>query len=217
VANILLTGFEPFGGHVLNPSALIVEQLDGERIGGHHVAGRVLPVSLDGLPERIERLLDESQPVAVINLGLAAGTAAIRLERVALNLADFELPDNSGLQCAEQTLLADGPYGLPSTLPLQEIRDALLAAGIPAYLSNSAGTYLCNAAMYYFLHALSGSMRSESIPCGFIHVPSLPEQIAVRLAERGILAESGQSLALASMSLALQIQAVRIALERCLD
>jgi pyroglutamyl-peptidase len=204
MANLLLTGFEPFGSHTLNPSALIAEQLNGEQIGQHVVTARILPVSLQGLTTHIERLLQETQPLLVINLGLATGSTAIRLERVALNLADFELPDNQGLQCADQPLLAHGPQALASTLPLRAICDALLAAGIPAYLSNSAGAYLCNAAMYYFLLAL----QARAIPCGFIHVPALPEQVAADLAERGSACEP-----LASMSLSLQIQAIRIALE----
>ena len=213
MSRILLTGFEPFGAHAVNPTSAIVEQLRGERIGGYEVIGRVLPVELDGLPERVERLLDETAPALVLNLGLAAGTPAIRLERVALNLADFDLPDNSGANCVDQPLLPSAPEGLMSTLPLRAMLTALLTAGIPAYLSNSAGTYLCNAAMYYFLHVLR--LRGRMVPCGFMHVPALPEQVAASLIEHGVLAESGLRLELASMSLDVQLKAVRIALELC--
>ena len=100
-----------------------------------------------------------------------------------------------------------------STLPLRAMLTALLTAGIPAYLSNSAGTYLCNAAMYYFLHFLR--LRGRMVPCGFMHVPALPEQVAASLIEHGVLAESGLRLELASMSLDVQLKAVRIALELC--
>ena len=211
---ILLTGFEPFGGHASNPSSLLVEQLNGTAIGGHELIGRVLPVAFDDLSDRIEQLLDETKPRLVLNLGLAAGTPAIRLERVALNLADFELPDNAGRCCQDLRLAQNGPDGIYSTLPLRAILTALLTAGIPAYISSSAGTYLCNAAMYYCLHALQA--RQMTVPCGFIHVPAVPEQVAGVLAERGQLAESGTRLELASMSLDLQLRAVRIALEQCI-
>ena len=93
---VLLTGFEPFGGHGDNPSAEIAHRLDGRRIAGRIVRARILPVDLGGLDDALGTALEGLAPVAVVALGLAAGEPVIRLERVALNIADFRLPDNAG-------------------------------------------------------------------------------------------------------------------------
>ncbi len=177
----LVTGFEPYGGRSLNPSARLASAIDGERIGGLTVVGRTLPVVLDGLAARIDACLAEVQPAAVIALGLSPGEPTIRLERIAVNLADFPLPDNAGAFAADAAIAAAGPTALAATLPLRAIERALLADGIPARLSNSAGTYLCNAALYTLLAAIE--RRGARVPCGFIHLPYLPQQVAEMLAE----------------------------------
>ncbi len=147
----------------------------------------------------------------MISLGLWPGEAVIRLERVAINVADFEIPDNAG-ELVHGPLDPDGPTARPSTLPLVSIRDRLLAAGIPARLSGSAGTFLCNALMYY---GLAAAERREAPPaCGFIHVPYLPAQvaqvIAAEAAAQGL--ELHQRADLASMALDQQVAAVTMAL-----
>lgn len=203
----LVTGFEPFGGHGLNPSAEIARRLDGATIGGVAVAGRILPVDLAQIGDAIAEVLRAVDPVAVIALGLAAGEPVIRLERVALNLASFEFPDNAGRIVRDQPLEQGGPAALPARLDLGAIRRALFERGIPARLSSTAGLYLCNAAMYRFLRA-----TPARVPCGFIHLPLLRAQVAMRL-ETADESELGR---LASMEFPTMRRAVEIALETTL-
>lgn len=205
----LLTGFEPYGGQAVNPSALVAERLSGERVGGVEVVARVFPVALQGLLRRIEQTLAEVEPVCVINLGLAPGTPVIRLERVAVNLADFGIPDNTGRQCCDETLVADGAQALFATLPIRAIQRRLLQAGIPAQISDSAGLYLCNATMYGFLHAIA--QAGQALPSGFIHLPYLPIQVAGLIAEGGAPSLEPQA-GFNSMALEHSLEAARIAL-----
>jgi pyroglutamyl-peptidase len=202
----LVTGFEPFGGHDLNPSAEIVRRLDGAIIAGVKVAGRTLPVDLARVGRAIDTILDEIEPVAVLNLGLAAGEPVIRLERMAVNLADFDIADNAGHKASEAPVLPGGSPGLWSRLPLPAIRAALLQLGIPARMSNSAGTYLCNATMYRFLAAVP-----RSVPCGFIHLPLLRAQVAAVLETQGDGSDSGL-VRLASMEFPTMRKAIEVAL-----
>jgi pyroglutamyl-peptidase len=200
----LVTGFEPYGGMAHNPSAEIARRLHGARIGGVPVVGTLLPVDIGRLDAALKDALSGIEPVAVILLGLAPGETCIRLERVALNLADFPIPDNAGTKARDQPLDRRGPAALVSRLPLRPIEHRLLGMGIPARLSESAGTYLCNAAMYRALAWLP-----RRVPCGFIHLPLLPAQVAIGL-------ESGGA-AQPSMAFPVQRRAIEIALELSLD
>lgn len=208
----LVTGFEPYGGMAHNPSAEIARRLDGVRIAGVPVAGRLLPVDLAALDAAWRGIRREIDPVAVILLGLAPGEAMIRLERVALNLADFPIPDNAGASARDQAVEVHGAAALWSRLPLRDIQRRLLGMGIPARLSETAGTYLCNIALYRALRTLP-----RRVPCGFIHLPLLPVQVA--LAIEGKLAgtpAAGDSTA-PSMAFPFQRRAVEIALEVTLE
>lgn len=202
----LVTGFEPFGGHAVNPSAEIARRLDGRVVAGARVIGRVLPVDLVGLDDALERVLAETRPDLVLALGLAASEPVIRLERVALNVADFTTPDNRGAVRRNTPLDPTGPDARFSRLPLEAMLAAILAAGIPARLSETAGLYLCNALMYRLLGRLPAAMAG-----GFIHLPPLPGQVAEAIRNAGgrVSERSGN---LASMALELQLQAVEIAL-----
>lgn len=200
----LVTGFEPYGGMSLNPSAEIVRRLDGAKIAGMPVVGRLLPVDIAKLDGALKAALSGLDPAVVILLGLAPGETCIRLERVALNLADFPIPDNAGTKTRDEPLERRGEAGRLSRLPLRAIEARLLGMGIPARLSESAGTYLCNAVMYRALGRLP-----KRVPCGFIHLPLLPAQVAIGL-------ESGATPQ-ASMAFPLQRRAVEIALELSLE
>ncbi len=202
----VVTGFDPFGGNDVNPSALIARALDGIEIAGTRIVGRVLPVDLDGLDAALDLALAGRKPRLVLALGLAASEPVIRLERVALNRADFNIPDNTGALRRGEVLEPDGPAARESRLPLDLILERLLQAGIPARFSETAGLYLCNAAMYRLLGRLPASL-----PCGFIHLPPLPAQVATLLrASAGRAGERAPGLA--SMGLDMQRKAIEIAL-----
>lgn len=207
----LVTGFEAFGDHAMNPSAEIARRLDGAVIMGTKLRGRILPVDIDRLDDAIAAILDEIDPVCVINLGLAAGEPVIRLERVALNLAAFEIPDNAGRLVEDQALDLRGDAALWSRLDVAAIRRALLDRGIPARLSSTAGTYLCNAAMYRFLRAVPAR-----VPCGFIHVPFMRAQVAAMLDRPRRRSDDMDLGRLASMEFPALRRAVEIAFETTL-
>jgi pyroglutamyl-peptidase len=213
---VLLTGFEPYGGRDLNPSAEIVKALDGQEVCGARVAGHVLPVSLDRLPRALEEVLSGPPPAAVVSLGLAPGEPMIRLERIGVNLAEFEIPDNDGRVLQDAPLHTLGRDGLFSTLPLRRIEARLLAEGIPVRLSMTAGTYLCNATLYTCLGMLRE--RDWQTPCGFIHLPYLPRQVADMLAamNRTRFNDLVRREYLPSMDLATQIRAVELTLKETL-
>jgi pyroglutamyl-peptidase len=165
-------------------------------------------VSFAGLRQRIEDLVRETDPAVVVSLGLWPGEPVIRLERVAVNIADFEIPDNDGMLVVDGLVAAAAPAARVSTLPLRAVERALLQAGVPARLSTTAGTFLCNAALYSALEAC----ESSGARCGFVHLPYLPEQVASLLAElrKGQSLELHQRADLPSMSLATMVGAVRI-------
>jgi pyroglutamyl-peptidase len=209
----LVTGFEPYGGRGRNPAGEIATRLDGSVVAGVRVVGRNLPVAFAALDEAVAATLAEVDPAVVISLGLCPGEPVIRLERVAINVADFEIPDNEGVVLVDRPLDAAGAAARFATLPLRRVQEALLQAGIPARLSSSAGTYLCNKALYRFLGAIEESGRV--VPCGFIHLPYMPEQVAGMIAEMQAArsVERHRRPDVASMSPELMTEAVRIALE----
>ncbi|MDQ7249725.1 pyroglutamyl-peptidase I family protein [Dongia sedimenti] len=186
---ILITGFEPFAGLAYNPSAEIAAALDGKEIGGRAVVGRLLPVEFARYRAGLEALLREFSPTLYIGFGLAFGEDMIRIERFGVNLADFDIPDNAGAKHNGRAIEPDGPAARGATLPCAEIRAALLQAGIPARLSNSAGSYLCNATLYSAL-----GLCAPNAPCGFIHLPYASHQVAELLRE-GSGPLNGESLA----------------------
>jgi len=177
----LVTGFEPFAGLDCNPSAEVAMQLDGRMVGGAPVVARVLPVSLDRYRAALAAAVEEVRPGLVIGLGLAQGEASIRIERIGINLADFEIADNDGVVAADRPVEPGGPQARLSTIPVAAIEEALLSEGIPAHSSTTAGAYLCNACLYSLLGL--AETTDPAIPCGFIHLPYLPEQVARLMAD----------------------------------
>jgi pyroglutamyl-peptidase len=203
-APLLITGFEPFAGLAYNPSADIAASLDGQEIGGRPVIARLLPVDFARYHRELDELLKETAPALYVGFGLASGEDMIRIERFGVNLADFDIADNAGARHVGQEIEPSGPAARASTLPCAEIRTALLEAGIPARLSNSAGSYLCNATLY-------SALGLCSMPCGFIHLPYASEQVAALLREgKGPL--NGESLA-PSLPIEMMVAAAQIVLE----
>jgi len=194
---LLVTGFGPFGTVARNPSELVVRELAGAELAGCRVAGRVLPVSAARTPAELRAAIDEVGPALVLLLGVANGRSALAAERVGVNVLDFPEPDNDGEQPVDVPIVPGGPAAYFSTLPVRAIVQAWDAAGIPGYLSDTAGTYLCNAALYAALHASAGNGR----PVGFVHLPSLPGEAA------------RERVPQPSMALPVMVEGVRLALE----
>ncbi|HWU75676.1 MAG TPA: pyroglutamyl-peptidase I [Rhodanobacter sp.] len=174
---ILLTGFDPFGGETINPSWEAVRALHGQRIGGHLVVARQLPTEFAASLRQLKAAMRELQPAIVLGVGQAGGRTRLSLERVAINLQDARIPDNAGAQPIDEPVVADGPAAYFSTLPIKSMLVALHDAGIPAEISHSAGTYVCNHIAYAMLH-LAAARRG--VRAGFIHIPYLPAQAARR-------------------------------------
>ena len=194
--NILLTGFEPFGGEAINPSWEVARSLHGQVIAGAIVQARCLPTTFGGAPEALAKALAVVRPDLVIALGLASGRAEISIERVAVNLIDARIADNAGERPQDVPVRDDGPAAYFSTLPVKAMRNALRAAGHPAGLSLSAGAFVCNQVFFELQHRLAG----RGVRSGFIHVPALPEQAA------------RAHPSVASMGLAAQIEAIKLAI-----
>jgi len=170
----LVTGFDPFGGETINPSFEIARALDGETIAGHRIVGAELPTEFARSLPALDALLRKHRPALVIALGQAGGRSGISLERVAVNLIDARIADNAGAQPVDVRIVENAANAYFSTLPVKAMLSALLAANIPAELSQTAGSFVCNHVFYGLMHRLVRARRA--VRGGFIHVPFLPEQ-----------------------------------------
>ncbi len=174
--SILLTGFAPFAGETVNPSWQAIRGLDDQVIDGYHVTAVELPCEFDASLPALWHAVRATDPRIAIATGLAGGRAGISLERVAINLIDARIPDNAGAQPVDVPVLRTGAAAFFATLPLKATLLELRRAGIPAQLSQTAGTYVCNQVFYALMHALR---RRRNTRAGFIHVPWLPAQARV--------------------------------------
>lgn len=172
---VLVTGFEPFGNETVNPSYEAVKRLP-DRIGRAEITKAKIPVTFATSGPVLEEAIKRHQPDIVLCVGQAGGYAGIAVERVAVNLQDASIPDNSGEQPEDQPIVPDGPNAYFSSLPVKEMVKALRKEGIPAFVSNSAGTYVCNHLMYILLHRIH--LENRAMRGGFIHVPYSMEQAA---------------------------------------
>lgn len=172
--HVLLVGFEPFGSHRVNPSELLVRSFEGRTVGGQAIGVRIFPVETRPLRARLEAVLREERPAVVLGVGYAPGRAALALERAALNVLDFPIPDTVGTMPKGEPIAPGGPDARFATVPLNEIVAAWIALGVAGYVSNSAGTYLCNQWLYEALALTADAV--PPVPTGFVHVPALPAQ-----------------------------------------
>lgn len=171
----LVTGFEPFDGDPINPSLEALRLLP-ERLGALTVATAPLPTAFGRALDIMSAAVAERVPDIVLGVGLAGGRAGLSLERVALNLDDARIPDNSGQQPIDRAIVMDGPPAYYTTLPIKAAVAALRAAGLPAAVSNTAGTFVCNHLFYGVMHL--AATRRPAMRGGFLHVPYLPCQAA---------------------------------------
>lgn len=178
---VLLTGFDPFGGESLNPSWLAAEALHGETIAGRRIVAVQLPTSFARGPRALRAAIRRHTPELIVCVGQAGGRAQISLERVAINVDDARIADNDGAQPVDTPIVRGGPAAYFSTLPIKTMFAALREADIPAEISQTAGTFVCNRVFYALMHALAEDANLRvGIRGGFVHIPYLPEQAAAR-------------------------------------
>ena len=174
---VLLTGFEPFEQEPINPSWEAVRALDGERIGDAVIVARQLPCVFGKAIDAMGALVASLRPDVVIAVGQAGGRTEMSIERVGINVDDARIADNSGAQPIDATIAQDGPAAYFSTLPIKAIVRDMRAAGVPAMVSQTAGTFVCNHVFYGLMHTLAQG-HATGVRGGFIHIPYLPEQAA---------------------------------------
>ena len=193
---VLVTGFTPFGGEQINPSWEAVKRLP-EHIGEMTITKREIPTEFDAACAALRAAMDELRPDAVLSVGQYGGANGIRVERVAVNLRDARIADNAGAKPVDEPVVPGAPDAYFATLPTRRIVEKLRGEDIPAQLSYSAGTFVCNNLLFCALH--ESARKFPAARCGFVHVPYLPEQ-----------AKDGSA---PSMSLALMVRALTAALE----
>jgi pyroglutamyl-peptidase len=184
---VLVTGFEPFGGESINPSWEVVKQFDGMIIEHCRVVARQLPCVFGESLAVLNGAIDALSPAVVLAVGQAGGRVDITVERVAINVDDARIPDNDGQQPVDAVIVPDGPAAWFSSLPIKAMVAALRERGIPASVSQTAGTFVCNHVMYGLLNKISGQAETRG---GFIHIPYLPQQAAAHPGAPSMAAET---------------------------
>ena len=171
---IIVTGFDPFGGEKINPSIECVKALP--EIEGVELIRLELPTVFKESAKRLNEVINDVKPDAVLSVGQAGGRAGITMERIAINVDDARIPDNISQQPIDEEIQVEGEAAYFSTLPIKRIVKAIREAGIPAEVSNTAGTFVCNHIMYQALFA--ATKADKPFKAGFMHIPFIPEQTA---------------------------------------
>ncbi|SFW59629.1 pyroglutamyl-peptidase I [Amycolatopsis australiensis] len=172
MARVLMTGFAPFGGESVNPSWQAVSRVAARRAD---VAAVELPCEFSTSLPALRAAIEEHRPSLVVCVGQAGGRAEVTPERVAVNLIDARIPDNAGEQPVDVPVVPGGPAAYFTTLPVKACVAAIREAGVPASVSHTAGTYVCNQVFYGLMHLLP---EFPGVRGGFVHVPFSPEQVA---------------------------------------
>ncbi len=173
---VLITGFEPFGGEPVNPALEAIRRLEKSKIEGAKIVTRALPVVKEKAISYLVTHINEVRPDLVLAVGQAGGRPELSVERVAINVDDYRIKDNEGNQPIDEAIVPGGPAAYWARLPIKAMVEAAKQGGVPAGVSNSAGTFVCNHLFYGLMHHLA---KQEAMRGGFIHIPYLPEQ-AVR-------------------------------------
>jgi pyroglutamyl-peptidase len=171
----LVTGFEPFGGDPLNPSFEVLALLPAQ-LGDLAIETSALPCRFGEAINALEQAITTAAPDFVLSVGLAGGRAELSLERVAINVDDARIADNGGRQPVDRPIVPGGPAAYFANLPIKAVVTVLRDAGLPAAVSNSTGTFVCNHVFYGLMHL--AATRFPAVRAGFLHVPYLPSQAA---------------------------------------
>ena len=174
---LLLTGFDPFGGEPINPAWEAVKRVS-DQVGDVEVVKLMVPTVFYKSIDTVAAAIEKEKPDAVLCIGQAGGRFDLTPERVAININDARIPDNEGNQPLDGPVFEDGETAYFATLPIKAMAEEIRKAGVPASVSNTAGTYVCNHIMYQVQY-----MRDKEFPnikAGFIHIPILHEQVVNR-------------------------------------
>lgn len=172
--NILVAAFDPFGGEKINPALEAVKSLD-DMIGDHQITKLEIPTVFHKSKQVIEQELEQQNYDAVLVIGQAGGRFELTPERIGINVDDARIPDNEKNQPIDQSIQAEGEAAYFSNMPVKRMVESIKAAGVPARLSNTAGTFVCNHILYQLGYIQA--TRFSNIRFGFIHVPYVPEQV----------------------------------------
>jgi pyroglutamyl-peptidase len=190
---VLVTGFDDYGEETDNPSGALARRVDDRTVDGVRIHGCVLPVASQRVQSALTEAIRQVEPAVVIVTGIAPGRFAPAMERVAVNVLDFPIPDVDQHAPIDERVVVDGPSAYLSTLPVKAILARWLVEEIPGYVSNTAGTFVCNQTFYLARHLLAGT----SVTAGLLHIPATPKRavataapmpsMALELLERAVL------------------------------
>lgn len=177
---ILVTGFDPFGGESINPALEAIKQLPSNILGSSIIKLEIPTVVKKSL-EKIKETVERENPDVVLSIGQAGGRADISVERIGINIDDCRIPDNEGNQPIDEPVIKDGPAAYFVTIPIKAIVEKIRSHNIPASISNTAGTFICNHVCYGVAHlAAQRGQKGHPMKSGFIHIPFLPEQVITK-------------------------------------
>ena len=171
---ILVTGFDPFGGEPINPAIESVKKLP-DNIAGAKIIKLEIPTVRKKSLEKIEKAINEHNPDVILSIGQAGGRFDISIERVGINLDDFRIPDNEGNQIIDEPIFPDGENSYFVKLPVKAMVQNVQKNNIPASVSYTAGTFVCNHVLYGVLYLIEKKYKGKK--SGFIHIPFLPQQV----------------------------------------
>ena len=174
---ILVTGFDPFGGEKINPALETIKRLP-DTILGAQIIKLEIPTVVGKSLAKIKETVEKENPDAVLSIGQAGGRSEITVERIGINIDDCRIPDNEGNQPIDEPVVKGGPAAYFVTVPIKAIVENIKAHNIPASISNTAGTFICNHVCYGVAHlAAQRTAAGKPMKSGFIHIPFLPEQV----------------------------------------
>ena len=174
---ILVTGFDPFGGEKINPALETIKRLP-DTILGAQIIKLEIPTVVGKSLAKITEAVEKENPNVVLSIGQAGGRSEITVERIGINIDDCRIPDNEGNQPIDEPVIKGGPAAYFVTVPIKAIVENIKAHNIPASISNTAGTFICNHVCYGVAHlAAQRTAAGKPMKSGFIHIPFLPEQV----------------------------------------